>query len=612
MSGTRSQTTPTSEGIPFRTTLVPAFAATHKALHPRKHAMREATFLKKDEQGRERRYVVGVSSGPVYDAHGERMMEECIKGFNEQVQENTILFVHPHTDDLISNSIGKIFECSINDKGEWVTVMRCWDQYDADVDPRNVARADTFWLMTRGEGPYNKPTRISEFSVQGIVYPEDIIQEDQEHRAIKWLELDAVAAVTKGAYPQEPFKTVEKIFKQYDVARNAMRKTAPKTVKKGELRDEMAINNFERQHSDLHYNMNCKIRDIMVSGDFTPDQKREKIAEIHNEFMELSNELFEKMNYNMPEEAEMRLDDQTTPGEGVMPPSAEHKPEVEHKDDKAAIAEMLTNAAHLLTEAAEKLGGQEEMMDEEELEDARRALDENYTKGEMDDDEYAKQKKALDEHEKAISKRKEEEEEKARKAAAGEDDEPKPENKRKFGTEAGTPPKDKPNQDVAPSSSRSPITATEKRVADQLAVMGLSSAQIQKQLIEIRKQANPVNVVSSRMDNLERSVASLTNNMQNLTNSIQKGFQGFVDMKLDTGLPSAPRATTKQGHAGHANNLPPSQGTPKELQQYLGKTDATRKQAIPESLRAQYPSATEHDFVSIVKDYAGMRNGSQN
>ena len=303
------------------------------------------------------------------------MTEACVRDFAKQAEEKSILLLHPHSDDLLSKHIGKLEESYITEGGEWKTVFRVWDGSD-DVPTVNKEAAGDFWNQIRGEGPYGKPTRISQLSVQGLLNEEDVVN-DSGKRAINRLELDAVAAVTRGAYPQDDFQTVEKVFKQFDAARK---------VEKGEVAEELAEQNFMRDFWDVEDATRSKLHEIMNSQD-DPATKRARIQSALQEQNTMLEGIFEKANYSLPAEGE---GEKMTPEE--QPRKDEAPPPVEEKrkgPDLSSIAEALNQGAQMIAQAAQALVGASSEPDGDEPTGTVRAAAEG-------SDEEADKKKASD------------------------------------------------------------------------------------------------------------------------------------------------------------------------------------------------------------------------
>jgi len=256
--------------------------------------MRLATVIRKDAAGKERTYYEGISSGPALDSHGERMTKECVADFQRQAAETTILFVHPHTDNL-SEHIGKLENCWLTESGEWGVSLRTWDESDIaeGVPVARVQAAKDFVNMTTGQGVYKKPVRISQFSIQGLVDKKDVTSAPDGTRAINHLQLDAIAAVTMGAYPQDNFSTVEKIFKQYDRA-----------VKQNTLNLDDTLAEWGKEFHSLEWSKDLRIKEIMQSaGD--PASKAKEIDQVLADYAMQMKELLANQNYTLPEEPGM-------------------------------------------------------------------------------------------------------------------------------------------------------------------------------------------------------------------------------------------------------------------------------------------------------------------
>ncbi|TGN00361.1 hypothetical protein EHR03_13105 [Leptospira mayottensis] len=311
--------------------ILPASAATRKALHPRRDPIANCTTIKKDVSGRERRYLIGTSSGPKRDAHKDTMSEKCIKGFQQQSLDKTILLVHPHTDNLIENQIGILDKSAIDQDGEWKTQFRLFDKYDLEDNPEFsktiVEKANQFWMMIRGEGAYIKPTRISQFSIQGLLREEDV-SKTNNGTVINWIELDAIAAITKGAYPQNDFLTVEKVLTQF--------------IKKGELQDAIIQGQKTRDLYEDNWNVESEFRDqlrkIIESKD-SSDQKKDKISNLFDEYKQLTMELFEKYDYEFPDDENQKSADLTSATGEQMANDSTEEPNQEKKDDAPAGGE---------------------------------------------------------------------------------------------------------------------------------------------------------------------------------------------------------------------------------------------------------------------------------
>ncbi|TGK36227.1 hypothetical protein [Leptospira andrefontaineae] len=319
--------------------LIPASHETFKALHYRRDPIQKSTFVKKDASGRERKYVVGTSSGSLKrDAHTERMTDKCVKGFEQQSKEKSILLVHPHTDNLLENQIGILDDTQsfIDEQGEWKTVFRLFDDFDVEDNPNfdiaYVKKAKQFWAMTRGEEPYKRPTRICQFSIQGLLDEKDVIKTESGND-LDWIEIDAVAAVTRGAYPQEDFSTIEKVFKQFHSAKEGK----PKPVSKGELSEEIQardrVRNFYDETWETESALSKKEQEVLESED-TPENKQARLTALYDEYRDLRLGMFAKYNFNFPDnENESTADSATGDNMGDQATSTDPSDEDKNKDN---------------------------------------------------------------------------------------------------------------------------------------------------------------------------------------------------------------------------------------------------------------------------------------
>lgn len=471
--------------VPVNFHLLPAHAELRKSLHPRKEGMKHFAVKKAGPDGVEHWYVEGIASGPQMDAHGERMTEACVKDFSRQAQEKTILFVHPHSDDLVSHHIGKLAEVWEAPGGEWGVSMRLWDETD-DVPADRIAAAKDFLNMTTGGGPYGKPVRISQFSVQGLVEKGDVVQNSDGTRDLNRVDLDAIAAVSRGAYPQEDFTTVEKIFKSYDQA-----------VKKTTLDESLMENAIFRDYEEFQWAMSQTLRDIMDSDD-PPESKKEQIKQAFEDLSVKLQSLFEQNNYTVPGENKMEQPTEEEQKQGI--PTGEEPETVAEEDPKGmALADKISQMAESLGAFAQELMNREQM-ETGELEGAMKQGMEG--EGEEEGEDMEKKKTV-------------------------------------------TPPDTEQPKDNIPEKDEEPNdTENVNKMRKMLKSMGLSDAQIKAQITAIKKQANPTNLILERQTELERQVTGLNKGLQTLLSHlgafdvakssapapVQKGAQGYNAM----------------------------------------------------------------------------------
>lgn len=154
----------------------------------------------KSENGKERRYLIGVSSGTKVDGMGERMTKECIKDFQAQAESGDIL-LYPDVHGIRgTDDIGILTKAEILPDDDWQTTYRLYDEQDG-VDKASVEKANKLWKQVNGLPPYKKPQQRG-FSIEGIIpEPDGIIKVDSTgKRVINKIILDGVVVVPRPAY----------------------------------------------------------------------------------------------------------------------------------------------------------------------------------------------------------------------------------------------------------------------------------------------------------------------------------------------------------------------------------------------------------------------------
>lgn len=329
--------------------VLPGDRNTNKALD-RSAPGASVVYRKKDASGRERSYVMGISSGTLMDAHNENMSKSCVEDFNKQATTATIFLLHPHTDNLIANNIGKLDESYITESGEWATIYRAWDDYDKEsgtVPLQNIENAKAFIAMQEGAEPYGKTSVLRQLSIQGLVNTDDITEnKDNGSRTINKLELDGVAAVTRGAYPQKNISTMRKVFKSIEEG-----------ISKGELEDEMVEQEFVREFWDTEGALHCVIREIVDSKDDVA-KKKARIVEALDEFKAKVIAL----NLEEGEMAEPATNNTVAPkadpapaGDGKPEDSSTATPEEKGGADVAALQEQMSQMSQMLAQMQETI-----------------------------------------------------------------------------------------------------------------------------------------------------------------------------------------------------------------------------------------------------------------
>lgn len=283
-----------------------AFHNTHKPIG--KQNNKYSTVLKKDSNGKERKYLYATSSGSLYrDAHNEKMTERCIKGFQEQAQTKTIYLLHPHDENILANHIGKLEgdQSYIDENGEWKTVFRFWDDEDLkhDVPSALVARAKDAWNSITGQGVYDgKPSALRQLSIQGLIDEnKDIIQstDGSGGRNLDWIELSCVSLVEKGAYPQEDITPVEKVFKQLRESGKVKKK---ETLLGKLIKEENMEEDFRNQLARLEDKFNMKMHEILTDETLDPAMAKANADNLVNEYATEYKNLLGIIQYKLSED----------------------------------------------------------------------------------------------------------------------------------------------------------------------------------------------------------------------------------------------------------------------------------------------------------------------
>src|SRR5260221_4285429 len=83
--------------------------------------------LEKDDNGKKKRTLIGISSGLDVDHHGERMSKSAIDSFHKQAQSGEVL-LYPDVHGIKSTEdIGRLSKSEIDENGNWITH---YDLYD--------------------------------------------------------------------------------------------------------------------------------------------------------------------------------------------------------------------------------------------------------------------------------------------------------------------------------------------------------------------------------------------------------------------------------------------------------------------------------------------------
>lgn len=156
--------------------------------------------VEKEENGKKRRYLKGISSGLKTDGDGERMTAKAIQGFMDQANSGDILLFAGKHDVDFTNDIGILSEAKILPDGDWFTLYRLYDKFD-NVGAVKLEKSETLWRQINGIAPYKKPIQKG-FSIEGRIPEAEGIKliDEMGGRVIDKIELDGVVVVNRPSY----------------------------------------------------------------------------------------------------------------------------------------------------------------------------------------------------------------------------------------------------------------------------------------------------------------------------------------------------------------------------------------------------------------------------
>lgn len=169
----------------------------------------EMSAVEKDDSGRKRRFLRGISSGLSVDGAGERMTEKCIKSFQDQAASGDVLLYGGRHGVDFTDDFGKLVKSEILPSGDWMTEYRLYDELD-QMGPSTLEKADKVWRQIMAIPPYTKPKQKG-FSIEGVI-PEQGLQtvDGNGRRVMDSVELDGVLLVSRPAYKDSVARAVYK------------------------------------------------------------------------------------------------------------------------------------------------------------------------------------------------------------------------------------------------------------------------------------------------------------------------------------------------------------------------------------------------------------------
>jgi len=236
--------------------------------------------VEKDEGGKRRRYLYGVSSGTQVDGHGERMTEECVKSFHKQAQSGNVkLYAGKHDVNFVDD-IGILVDSQVTPEGDWVTGYRLYDEDDG-FGSNTMEAVDKVWRQVNGIAPYGTPEKYG-FSIEGEIPEGKVVSMDASgRRQMADVELSGTVLVKKPAYRTSVAHAVMK----------ALGIPTPQEVRRTLLGEKDLEGDFYDAYCQVQDAVDREISAVMVSGE--PD-KRDRLRGIFDEYADVMIELISK------------------------------------------------------------------------------------------------------------------------------------------------------------------------------------------------------------------------------------------------------------------------------------------------------------------------------
>ena len=236
-----------------------------------------------------RRYICGVSSGPRWDKHKERMTENCIKSFIEQANSGDIL-LYPDVHGIrASEDIGILTKANQMENGDWYTEYRLYDE-DDDVDTKSLETSKKVWKQMKGLPPYRRPMQKG-FSVEGFIPANGIISAVEKNgnlseRVIDNVLLDGVLLVPRPAYQDSIACAVYKALGEMPPERVETLRSAISSAFSKVLKGQDMENQYFRARCALGDALDETVRKAMERrGDPTTRQELEIAFQEHGNLM---------------------------------------------------------------------------------------------------------------------------------------------------------------------------------------------------------------------------------------------------------------------------------------------------------------------------------------
>ena len=256
---------------------------------------------KADVNGSKRRYLKGIASGSKWDAHGERMTEECIKDFAAQADSGDILLYPDVHGVSATKDIGILKGFKVLPDGNWYTEFRLYDETD-EVDTASKETANKLWRQVNGLTPYSY-AREKGFSIEGYIPDDGIVEVTKEGgRVIDKVHLDGVVVVPRPAYQDSIASAIYKALGEKPPWED-------RGTIQGRLRNQLATEELRDSYFRKRYQvddaLNDLVRECMIS-DSSPEDQRESLNGIFDEYKAIMIDLLMQSDSLFREEAEER------------------------------------------------------------------------------------------------------------------------------------------------------------------------------------------------------------------------------------------------------------------------------------------------------------------
>jgi len=250
----------------------------HFHFHPYNFDSGGHAVEKADSSGVKRKYLGGVTSGPRWDSHGERMTQKAIDFFMEQANRGDVLLYPDLHGIAASGDIGILVAGDILENGDWHTEFRLYDEHDP-VDQRAREIASKEWRQVKGLPPYRYP-RQKGFSVEGDCPPESIILVSREgQRVMDKVFLDGVILTPRPAYTDSVANAVYKALGEELPLEGTIHSKIRNRLEEGEIKDSYFRRRYQVQDA-----LEEMIREVMNSGE---GDKGELLGVLFDEFKSL-------------------------------------------------------------------------------------------------------------------------------------------------------------------------------------------------------------------------------------------------------------------------------------------------------------------------------------